>query len=115
MHEYGIASALLDRIVAEARARGAHRILVARVRLGALSGVDAGLLRTAWELCRAGTRCAETTLEVEAVAVQWTCSRCGGEIPVGDVLRCRGCGTGARLATGDEIVLSGIEVEVAHV
>jgi hydrogenase nickel incorporation protein HypA/HybF len=112
MHEYGIARALLDRVHAAARAHSTVRVVAVHVRIGELSGVDAGLLRTAYEVCCPGTACSGATLDIAAVPVRWTCARCGADVPSDGPRRCRTCGAPARLAEGDELLLDRIELEV---
>lgn len=113
MHEYSIVSALLDRVDAEARSRGASRVHKVRVRIGSLSGVEPTLFKTAYETFRNGSLCSGAELEVVPVEARWVCSACEGEVPLGEALVCRACGAPARLSGGDEIVLETIEMEVA--
>jgi hydrogenase nickel incorporation protein HypA/HybF len=115
MHEYSIVGALLEQVEAEARRHAAAEVLGIRVRVGELSGVDAGLLRTAWSLFRQGTRCAGAELELRDEAARWVCPRCASEIETGAVLRCARCAVPARLAAGDALVLEQIEMEVGDV
>jgi hydrogenase nickel insertion protein HypA len=112
MHEYSIAQALLERVETEARTRGAIAVHRLRLRLGELSGVESGLLESAFLLCRERTICAGAALEIEPVGAAWTCTGCGRAIEPGEVLRCRDCGRPARLRAGDEIILDRIEMEV---
>lgn len=112
MHEYSIVQAIVSKVEAEVRARGALRVHRLKVRVGELSGVDPGLLETAFRTFREGTVCAEASLEVQRVAVTWRCERCGREIGQGEVLRCGACGVPARLVAGDELFLDQIEMEV---
>lgn len=113
MHEYSIVQALLDRVDAEARAR--HAVSVARVRLaiGRLAGVESELLRSAFEIVRVGSCCADAELDVRDVEPQWSCRECGRQLAAGAALRCPLCGAPARLDAGDEIVLESLELEVA--
>lgn len=115
MHEYSIVSALLDQVETQARRHPRAEILGIRVRVGELSGVDAGLLRTAWSLFRQGTACAEAELELESEAARWACPECGAGIPTGCPLRCPRCAVPARLETGDALVLERIQMEVDDV
>ena len=112
MHEYSIVEALLARVDAEARARGAtavHRLIV---RIGELSGVEIDLLATAFATFRDRTICAHADLDVRPVAAVWTCPVCREEIERGSMLQCGACGVPARLTRGDEILLDRIEMEV---
>jgi hydrogenase nickel incorporation protein HypA/HybF len=115
MHEYSIVSALLDRVENEARRHAHAEVLGIRVRVGELAGVDADLLRTAWSVFREGTVCARAEIELAGEPAHWVCSRCEGAIQAGAVLRCPGCGAGARLVSGDALVLERIEMEVGDV
>ena len=116
MHEYSIVQALLDRVRAETQSRGpACRVVRLHVRIGDASGVDPGLLATAYDTFRARSLCADAPMEIRRVAVEWNCPRCGAPIAKGASLRCPTCATPARLARGDEIILDRIEMEVPDV
>ncbi len=113
MHEYSIVSALIERVEHEALARGAKRVVRLRVQLGELSGVEPELLVTAYETFRERTVCENAPMELDRVPAVWGCPRCGG--PMARALRCPCCHAPARLVSGDEIVLSQIEMEVPDV
>ena len=83
-----------------------------RVRIGEASGVDPGLLNTAWETFRVRTLCEFAPMEIEVVPAEWECSLCGAVVPRGGVLTCGACGAPARLKQGDEILLDRIVMEV---
>ncbi|HEU5257098.1 MAG TPA: hydrogenase maturation nickel metallochaperone HypA [Vicinamibacterales bacterium] len=112
MHEYSIVQALLARVDAEARARGATAVHRLTVRIGELSGVEIDLLATAFVTFRDRTICAHADLDVRAVAAVWACPVCSERIERGSMLRCAACGVPARLTQGDEILLDRIEMEV---
>jgi hydrogenase nickel incorporation protein HypA/HybF len=110
MHEYSIIQSLVDSVeaaVTEGRVRGL------RVQIGELAGVDCVLLKTAYEVFREGTLCEHADMEIEQIGARWECPKCGDAIPRGAMLRCPACNEPARLASGDEIVLQRIELEVA--
>jgi len=113
MHEYGIVRALLDRVSSEAEARGATAVHSVEVRIGELAGVEPDLLATAFEAFRETTICAGARLEIRPVTARWECPACGDEVARGAVKQCGRCRKPARLASGDEIVLERIEMEVA--
>jgi hydrogenase nickel incorporation protein HypA/HybF len=113
MHEYSVAAALIE--LAERLARR-HRALAVRgleVALGELSGVDAGLLETAYGVVREGTPCAEAALRLRRIEAVWKCRACGRRVDGGRALLCPGCNGPAALASGDELLLERIEMEVA--
>ena len=112
MHEYSIVQALYARVEAEAAARGATAVHALELRVGELSGVDAGLLETAWRTFRVRTICDRAPLTIQIVPAEWACGTCGAPVLKGAVLSCASCGSPARLRQGDEIVLDRIELEV---
>jgi len=112
VHEYSIVQALIDRVEAEARVRGATGVHRLSIRLGELSGVEPELLTTAYDTFRERTLCEHARLDVHLVPARWECPVCRSPLRRGDVLTCRTCGIPARLAEGDEIMLDRIELEV---
>jgi hydrogenase nickel incorporation protein HypA/HybF len=112
MHEYSIVQALIERVDAEARARGASAVHRLSIRIGELSGVEVDLLTTAYATFRDRTICERADLGVRRIPARWECPECGRAIGQGDLLRCPICDAPARLAEGDEIVLDQIEMEV---
>lgn len=113
MHEYSLVEALIGRVEAEARRRGALKVHALSVRVGELAGVDPELLQTAYDTFRAGTICAEAPLTLERIAASWTCPGCRAAIPRGEVLTCAACGVPAKLDDGAaDLMLNGIDLEV---
>ncbi len=113
MHEYSIIQSLVDSVEREVGDRGVpYRI---EVRIGELSGVDCDLLATAFEVFREGTICELATMIIDRIPARWACPKCDRDFPKGTALRCASCNEPARLATGDEIILQRIEMEVPHV
>lgn len=113
MHEYSLVEALIGRVEAEVRRRGAIKVHGLSVRVGELAGVDPELFQTAYDTFRAGTVCAEAPLTMKKVAASWTCPACRQAIPRGEVLTCRACGQPAKLDEGsDALTLDGIDLEV---
>jgi hydrogenase nickel incorporation protein HypA/HybF len=112
MHEYSIIQSLVDSVAAAVGQRDAsvHRI---QVRIGELSGVDCQLLATAYDVFRTGTICENATMSIDRVPAHWECPQCHTRISRGGVLRCAACDEPARLASGDEIILQRVELEVA--
>ncbi|HEX7422218.1 MAG TPA: hydrogenase maturation nickel metallochaperone HypA [Thermoanaerobaculia bacterium] len=133
MHEYSIIQSLVDAVEKSVWGTG-YRLPVTGDRLstgnrqpatgnlsrvhridvciGELSGVDTGLLATAYEVFRAGTCCESATMKIDRVPAHWQCPKCSSDIARGAVLRCPTCKEPARLMSGDEIILQRIELEV---
>jgi hydrogenase nickel incorporation protein HypA/HybF len=113
MHEYSLVEALISRVEAEARRRGALKVHAVSVRIGELAGVDPELFQTAYDTFRAGTGCAEAPLTLRQVVASWSCPSCRAVIPRGQALRCLACAEPARLDDGgDALTLDGIDMEV---
>ena len=113
MHEYSIVAALVDKVDAIARERRAVAVKRLHVRIGELSGVETELLATAYRTFREKTACDGADLTILPVKARWACPDCKRDIARGEVLRCVACGTSAKLAEGDEIILERVEMEVA--
>jgi hydrogenase nickel incorporation protein HypA/HybF len=112
MHEYSVIQALVGRVESEARSRGATGVHRVCVSIGELSGVDPGLLATAYDTFRAATICANAPLQLRTVEARWECRRCGRTVPRGEALQCADCHSPARMVQGDEIMLDQVELEV---
>ena len=113
MHEYSIVQALLERVELEAKRHRASSVAEVSIAVGRDSGVDSGLLATAFELVRSGTVARDARLRVREVEPRWVCTDCARPIPTGGVLCCADCGAPAKLVEGDELVLERLELEVA--
>jgi hydrogenase nickel incorporation protein HypA/HybF len=112
MHEYSIVQSLVDSVALAVGTRDAA-VSEVHVGIGEMSGVDCGLLTTAYEVFRAGTLCEHASLTIDRIPVNWQCPRCHVQIANGAFLRCADCNEPAELASGDEIILQRIELEVA--
>ena len=112
MHEYSIVQALYDAVVSQASAHNARSVHRVRVRIGEMSGVDPGLLDTAWNTFRVNTMCERAAMDVEIVPAEWRCGVCAAPVPRGSALACAACGAPATLTQGDEILLDRIVMEV---
>jgi hydrogenase nickel incorporation protein HypA/HybF len=112
VHEWSIVESLLREVDRHARAHGARSVHRLHVRIGALAGVEIPLLESAYASFRERSCCEHATLDVETVPARWHCPRCAHDLPPRAVLRCDRCGGPVRLASGDEIVLARIEMEV---
>ena len=67
MHEYSLVQAMFDQIDRVARTHGAQSVRRVRVRIGEFAGVDPALFRSAYEVYRIGTPCADAALHIERV------------------------------------------------
>jgi hydrogenase nickel incorporation protein HypA/HybF len=112
VHEYGIMQSTLDTAIQQARAAGASRIHVLRLRVGRLSGVVTDALEFAFEALRSGTPAADARLDIETVpAVLW-CAACQVEFESPEFLcECPTCGAvSGELRHGREMELVSMEI-----
>lgn len=112
MHEYSVASALLELVDEHLRCEGAARAIRVVVSVGELAGVVPAHLRDAFSLAREGSSCQTAELEIRTIPVRWECGKCGGGVAPTLGLACQACGGTPRLAAGDELLLDRIEMEV---
>jgi hydrogenase nickel incorporation protein HypA/HybF len=112
VHEYSVASALLQLVEAQLHENRATRAVRVVVRLGEQSGVEHELLRSAWELVRERSPAAGARLDLVSVPVRWACRACEKPLAPGGASPCPECGGAPRLAAGDELILDRIEMEV---
>lgn len=113
MHEFSVARALLREVAAQAEAHGAECVRVVNVTVGVFSGVDADLLRTAFEQLRENTCANGAELRIVHTELIAACGGCGREFEVaGFRFECPECGSGdVRILRGDELRLESLTME----
>jgi hydrogenase nickel incorporation protein HypA/HybF len=114
VHEWSLATALVQAAEEEARRRGASRVLSVAVTAGFRTGVVPELLERAFEAAREGTLLAGATLEVEVVPLRLRCRTCGAEEEeMTFLLVCPRCGgPEVEVQSGDGLVLRSLELEI---
>ena len=114
VHELSVCQALLAQVVEIATDRGASAVLRITVEVGPLSGVEPGLLASAFEIVRAGSCAAGAILLIETTAITISCLICGAESQTApNRLLCATCGGyRTRVVGGDELRLRGVELRV---
>jgi hydrogenase nickel incorporation protein HypA/HybF len=68
MHEYSLVQAMFDQIGDAVRANHALAVRRVHVRIGRYAGVEPELFRTAYDVFRVRTFCADAPLEIEDAA-----------------------------------------------
>ena len=83
MHEYSLVQAMFDQIAEAMKQHGAVAVRRVRVRIGAEAGVEPALFRTAYDVFRIRTACADAPLEIVDVAAgdELTLDRLELEVP----------------------------------
>jgi hydrogenase nickel incorporation protein HypA/HybF len=109
MHEFSIASAVVDTAVRHAAGR---RVTVVTVRCGRLRQVVADSLEFAFGILARETLCEGARLEQQVVPARLRCGACGHEFEIDlPVFRCTACAsTDVEVLTGEELEVESIEV-----
>jgi Zn finger protein HypA/HybF involved in hydrogenase expression len=114
MHEYSLVRSLLDRVASRLSTPGRWGPSALDAG-GELSGVSVELLRAAYDVCRVG-RCAPGPRSRLRPCRRGGRARAAREdLPDDGPRRCARCGRPARLASGDDLLLERIELEVDDV
>lgn len=118
MHELAIAESLLSLIKDEMRKHDVHRLLLVRVRYGALTAIVPEALQFAFESLTAGTEMQGAVLEMEKVPLTLRCMNCGTIFTPQEeenvfVAVCPKCHEeiGHQVETGRELFLQHLEAE----
>jgi len=112
MHELSVCQALIEQVEAVAREQNAARVLLIRLGIGPLSGVEPRLLEQAFYMARAGSIAADAELQVNSLPIQVSCRECGA-ISEAQAARlvCAVCGDWhTTLVSGDEPQLTQVEL-----
>lgn len=112
MHEYSLVLSLIERVEAEARERSAKSIRRIAVCIGELSGVEAELFSSAFEIARAGTLCESAVLDVKRTRARWSCPRCNATLDANLSLRCSACDAAGNLVEGGDLLFEQMEIEI---
>jgi len=114
MHEFGIASSLIDTATETAATHHAGRIVKLVVRIGVLRQIDERLLIEAFDHLGQDTICENAALEVVKCEAQAACPKCGKRFDVHNwEWRCPDCSVdGDFVGGGDELELLSIDAEV---
>ncbi|HET7540325.1 MAG TPA: hydrogenase maturation nickel metallochaperone HypA [Polyangiaceae bacterium] len=115
MHEVSLVHALFDQVDRALAEHPRARLREITVRIGALSGVESELFRTAFDGTRQERGYPDTELAIEHEELAYECAECGAGVLPGQELRCDACAGRAQLTRGDELVLQRLELEVRDV
>ncbi len=113
MHELAVCQGLMDQVEQIAARENAERVMLIRLRIGPLSGVEPQLLSDAFPIAAAGSVAADAELVIENQDIRVRCLSCGAETDASaNRLLCGACGDyRTQLLSGDELLLTSVELE----
>ncbi len=113
MHELSICQSLMSQVKNIALEHNAQNVTSITIAVGALSGVEAELLKNAYPIASAGTVAQGAELIVKALPIRVKCNQCGSESDATpNKLICKQCGDWrTTLISGDELMLMSVELE----
>lgn len=112
MHEFSLASSVLEQVVKTAGEHGHRPVERVTLEIGALQHVAVEALVFAFDTLKAGTIADKAVLEWRIVPACVQCSKCAKEYEPADAFWvCPGCGAaGGRALRGQEFLLESLEI-----
>src|SRR5665213_1797595 len=121
MHEFSIATQILESVLEFAEARPSEEVLKVRLEIGELMCVEAGQLRFCYDSIKTNTPLKNSLLEIESVAAVVQCPHCQYEGPPKywdgalagasiATLQCPTCGKAAAAIQGHECAIKSIQL-----
>jgi len=113
MHEFSIATSLLEIISQEACAYQGARVKAVTLKIGTLSGVVPEALEFAFQVLSEGTIAEGARLVIERIALRIVCNACGtASMPADFFIICPHCGSGdVEIKEGRELDIESMEIE----
>jgi len=113
VHELSIMESALALALDEAKKAGGTRVLLIRLRVGALSGAVPEALEFAFEALAPGTAAEGAELAIQRVPATFWCTDCAHEFESEDMYaECPGCQTvSSELRAGRELEVASLEID----
>lgn len=112
MHELAIVTSILEIAKEEANQYEAKRITRVRLKIGAMSCLEARTLTSCFEICAEGTPAEGAELVVNTVPVTWECKNCQSVFEEPVDYACPSCGSQSLdMKTGRELLVESLDVE----
>ncbi|BDM64079.1 putative hydrogenase nickel incorporation protein HypA [Shewanella sp. NFH-SH190041] len=113
MHEYSIVNALLEQCDNIARENQANKVTRVAIKVGVLSGIEPGLLQTAYDTFKLDSLCSEAPLEMQIQPLVLHCHDCGKDsTPEERTVVCPQCGSfNTKVTDGEDMYLMQLELD----
>jgi hydrogenase nickel incorporation protein HypA/HybF len=120
MHEFSIASGIVETVLAYAEAHGVRKIVQVRMAVGELTCVEGDQLKFCFESITKDSALEDAVLEIETTAAAVRCGHCAyegapkyweGALPAVHLptLECPECGRAAEAIAGHECAIKSIQ------
>ena len=111
MHEFSLVREVLSQVAGVADKHGGRPVARIVLTLGVLSGFDASLVRSAFEVLKENSRWTSTELVIREAPFEIECLACQSRHCPTDIdFRCPKCGShDTRAASGEEVLLDSVE------
>ncbi|MBO2603653.1 hydrogenase maturation nickel metallochaperone HypA [Shewanella algae] len=112
MHEYSIVSALMEQCQQLAAEHGAKGIARVAIKIGAMSGVEPELVRTAFNTFREHSVCHQAVLDIDIAPLTLACNQCRLQsTPEERTVICPHCHSqDTRVIDGEDMLLMQLEL-----
>ncbi|MEZ6002805.1 MAG: hydrogenase maturation nickel metallochaperone HypA [Planctomycetota bacterium] len=113
MHEMSLCESILQVIESQAQASAFQRVLLVRLEVGVLAGVEWPAMEFGWEVVTRGTLADGARLErIEVPGSAW-CFACAESVPISRIGEsCPKCGGfQLQVGTGEELRIKDLQVE----
>jgi len=113
MHELSIASSIVDTVLKEIDKQNLKKVLLIKLRVGALTDIVLDSLQFGFEALTLGTVLSETKLEIESVPIKGICRNCNNYFEVEKfIFVCPKCSSYyIDMKQGNELDIAHLEVE----
>lgn len=113
MHEMSLCEGILQAIEENARAEGYHRVMMVRLEIGALAGVEVDAMRFGFDAVMKGSIAEGASLDIVELPGRAWCLDCACEVAVRQRFdECPNCGGWhLQVTAGDEMRIKELEVD----
>jgi hydrogenase nickel incorporation protein HypA/HybF len=113
MHEFSIASNIVDVVNKTAQDNGISRVTRVKLKVGQLQLIMPDSLLFSFNICTKGTVSEGAVLDIEEVTAKGECAGCGAEFSVGNYqFICPSCGSpDINVVSGEELFIESLEGE----
>jgi hydrogenase nickel incorporation protein HypA/HybF len=114
MHELSVVASLFEILEEKTKEQNGKRVILVKLKIGALSGIVPELLATAFDIYKKDTLAAEAELRIKTVPLKVQCKKCQKVMIKDDfVFICDRCdSTNLKTLEGTEMILEKMDIEI---